>query len=113
MDKIIYFLIVFLFVYLIYLITVISKVDKNNKFKNSKQVLYFKNVYKINIDKLNLLSFAHIISLTNAFIIALTATIINIFDKLFIKMMVCFVILLPLILILYHIIGKIYKKKES
>ncbi len=113
MDKLLLFSITFLFVYLVYLLTVISKIDKNDKFKTSKQVLFFKNVYKINMDKINLNKFAHIISLSNAFIIALTVTIIEIFDKLLIKMLVGFVILFPLIFIIYTIIGKVYKSKEK
>jgi len=112
MDKLFLFIITFLFVYLVYLITVIMKLNKNDNFKNSKQVSFFKNVYKINIDKINLNTFAHVISLANAFMIALTVTIIELFDKLFIKMMVGFVILIPLMLLVYYIIGKIYKSKE-
>ena len=112
MDKLLLFIITFLFVYLIYLITVISKLDKNDKFKKSKQVLFFKNVYKIDIDKINLVKFAHILSLSNAFIIATTVIIIEIFDSLIIKMLVGFVILFPLTLLIYTIIGKIYKSKE-
>ena len=111
MDKLLLFIISFLFVYLVYLITVISKLDKNDNFKNSKQVLYFKNVHKIDIEKINLYKFAHVISLANAFMIALTVTIIELFDKLFIKMMVGFVILVPLMLLVYYIIGKIYKER--
>ncbi len=113
MDKLLLFSITFLFVYLVYLIAVVSRVDKNNKFKKSKQVLFFKNVYKIDIDKINLYKFSHILSLTNAFIIALTVTIIELFDQLFLKMLVGFAILFPLILMIYSIIGKIYKSKEK
>ena len=113
MEKLLVFGITFLFVYLVYLITVISKVNKNDNFKNSKQVSFFKNVYKIDINKINLTTFAHVISIANAFMIALTVTIIELFDKLFLKMMVGFVILIPLMLIVYYIIGKIYKSKEK
>ena len=112
MDKIILFLLSFLFVYLIYLLTVISKIDKSDNFKNSKQVTFFKNAYKIDINKIDLKKFAHVISLTNAFIISLTVTLIELFDKLIIKMMVGFVVLIPLILLCYKIIGKIYKSRE-
>ena len=112
MDKIILFLLSFLFVYLIYLLTVISKIDKSDNFKNSKQVTFFKNAYKIDINKIDLKKFAHVVSLTNAFIISLTVTLIELFDKLIIKMMVGFVVLIPLILLCYKIIGKIYKSKE-
>lgn len=113
MEKILWFIGSFIFVYLIYLITVIFKIKKNDKFKKSNQVLYFKRVYKIDIDKLNLTKFAHIIALTNAFMIALVATLIDFFDKLIVKMLVGFVILVPLMLLLYHIIGKIIKSKEK
>ena len=113
MEKLLLFGLTFLFVYLVYLITVISKVNKNDNFKNSKQVSFFKNVYKLDMNKINLKSFAHVVSLANAFMIALTVTIIELFDKLFIKMMVGFVILIPLMLVVYYIIGKIYKSKEK
>lgn len=112
MDKLLLFVISFLFVYLVYLITVISKIDKNDKFIKSKQVLFFKNVYKIDINKINLNKFAHILSLSNAFIIAITITVIEVFDSLILKMLVGFVILFPLTLLIYTIIGKIYKSKE-
>jgi len=113
MDKLILFLLSFCFVYFIYLITVVSKINKNDKFINSNQALYFKRVYKINLENINIKKFANIISLANSLIISLTLLIIDFFGNLFLKMIIGFIILIPLILLIYHIIGKIYKSKEK
>ena len=64
------------------------------------------------MDKINFKSFAHSIALINAFIIAITVTAIDPIDNLILKLLVGFIILLPLMYFLYGALGKYYKKKE-
>ena len=107
------FIFCFVVIYLVYSVFVIYRKKGFEKFKKSKQISFFEKAYNIDFQKINLKSFAKALALTNAFIIALTCTIIEIFDSFILKMLVGFVILLPLILIMYKILGKIYKKKEG
>lgn len=109
MEYLFTFLFCFIVVYLVYSIVVIYRKKGFEKFKTSKQLSYFKEAYKIDFEKVNLKRFAQALALTNAFIIATTCTIIEIFDNLILKMLVGFIILVPLMLIMYKILGTIYK----
>lgn len=107
------FIFCFIVVYLVYYFIVVSRKKGIEAFKSGKQVMYFKNAYKLDLDKLNYKKFANSLALTNAFIMAFTIAIVEMFDSLIIKLLVAFVILIPLILLCYYILGKIYKKKEG
>ena len=113
MEYLITFIFCFIVVYLFYSLVLIFRKKGFEKFKTSKQLIYFKQAYKINPEKINLKSFAHSLALTNAFIIAITCTVIEIFDNLIFKLLVGFVMLVPLMLLMYKILGKVYKKKEG
>lgn len=113
MEYLLTFVFCFVIVYLVYSLIVILRKKGFEKFKTSKQLIFFETAYKIDFKKINLKSFAHALALTNAFIIALTCTIIEIFDNLILKLAVGFVILLPLMLLMYKLLGTIYKKKAE
>ena len=113
MEYLITFIFCFTIVYLIYSIVVVYRKKGFEKFKASKQLLFFETAYKIDFKKINLKKFAQSLAITNAFIIAFTCTIIEIFDNLILKMLVGFVILVPLMLLMYKILGTVYKKTEG
>ncbi len=112
MELVYLFLICFVIVYLVYYLVIVSRKKGLEAFKTGKQLLFFKNAYKLDIENLNHKKFANSLSLVNAFIIAITVTLLEFFDSLIIKLVVGFVILIPLILICYYILGRVYKKKE-
>lgn len=112
MDYLLTFVFCYVIVFLVYYLVVVKRKKGLESFKKGKQVLFFKDTYKLNLKKLDYKKFATSLSFVNAFIIALTVTIIEIFDNLIIKLLVGFVILIPLILICYGLLGKFYKKKE-
>ena len=105
-----YFLISFVIVYLFYLFTVILQKKRYDKFKKSNQVLYFVKKYKLDMNKINMFKFTNILGLTNSFIIALTFTIICLFNNIFIQLILALIIILPLMFIAYHLIGKYFEK---
>jgi len=110
---IIYFLLAFLLVYLFYLFTVILQKKKYDKFKKSNQVMYFVNRYHVNPDKLDMKTFTNVLGLTNALIIA-TAFVATFLVKNFIlQLLIGLIVLIPLMLLSYHIIGRYYQKKEG
>ncbi len=107
------FIFCFLIIYLLYLFIIVLRKKGLEKFKSSKQLEYFKIKFKLDIDKLNLKSFANTVALTNAFIIGATVAIVGIVDNFILKLMLAFIILMPSIYIIYNIIGSHYKKKEG
>ena len=113
MKYLLIFIITFLLVYLLYYFVVVRREKGLEAFKKGKQVLFFKNAYNLNLEKLNYEKFANSLAVTNAFIIAFVVAVLEIFDNLIIKLLVGFVTLIPLILICYYVLGKIYKNKEA
>ena len=113
MNYLLTFIICFIIIYLVYSIFVIYRKKGFEKFKNSKQVIFFEKAYKLDFKKINLKSFAQSLALTNAFIIAFTFTIIQLIQNFILKMLVAFVILVPLMLLMYKLLSIVYKKKEG
>jgi len=113
MKNLIIFILLFIIVYLFYLFFLIKRKKELKKFEKGKEFTYLKIVYKLDYSKINIKSLANAIALANSFILASTAMIISFFDKFIISMLVGFLMLIPLILIVYHIVGLIYKKKKS
>ena len=113
MNFIILCVVSFLVVYLAYFITVISNKKKLEKFKTSNQVMIFIKKYNIKITDSNVKEVAQLVALGNAFIIALAITIVELVKNFILKILVAFLVIIPLILIVYSLIGKHMVKKES
>ena len=113
MEFLLVFVFCFVVVYLVYYSVIVFRKKGLEAFKKGKQVLFFKNAYHLDLNKLNYKKFANSLSLVNAFIIALTLTVVELFDALIWKLLLGFLVLIPLILICYYVLGKIYKKKEG
>jgi hypothetical protein len=103
----------FVLVYVIYFIFVICRKKAREKLKKSKSMEYFKQMYKIDPNKIDMKEFANVFGIANAFIIALVITIIEFFDSYLIKLLVAIIIMLPVIYVTYAFVGKFYKKKEN
>lgn len=113
MEYLIYYLLAFIIIYLFYLFTVILQTKRYEKFKKSNQVMYFVNRYHINPDKLNMKRFTNLIGLVNAFIIATGFMATFITDSILLMIGIGIIVIVPLMLLCYHIIGKYYQKKEG
>lgn len=113
MESLIWFCLVFIIVYLVYFLFVICRKKKLEKVKQSTEMLFLKKRFKLNLEKINVKFLAHFIALINAFIIAVTFVVVELFDNIIIKLMVAFVVLIILILLIYSLFGKILKKKEG
>ncbi len=113
MKEIITFFIVFIIIYLLYLFLVILNKKKMKKYKDNTYVTFLVKTYGLDKDKLPIKALAHIISLSNSFIISFVFVIVTLIDNFILKMLLAFAIIIPLMLILYHIIGKSLQKKYS
>lgn len=111
MKQFILFILIFIIVYLFYFIFVICREKSLKKWKKGKELTYLKYRYKLNLDHINIKILANVVGLSNAFIIATVVTLISLFNNFIIQMLIGFISLFPLILIIYHIIGKYYQRK--
>ncbi|MBR3198569.1 MAG: hypothetical protein IKG27_00985 [Bacilli bacterium] len=105
------FIFCFIIIYLFYFVIIINRKKGLETLKKGKQIEFFKKAYNLDFNKINIKKFANSLGLTNAFIMALTITIIEVFNNLIIKLLVGFVILIPLMLIMYKLLGLMYKKE--
>ena len=105
------FIVAFLIVYLFNCFTIMFQNKKYNKFKKSNQVMYFVNRYKLDVNKINIKKFIHIISFTNSLIIAIAFTATFLVENILLQLLIGLLVLIPLILIGYSLIGN-YLKKE-
>ena len=113
MEEIKIFIITFVLVYLVYLIAVILREKKNNKFENSMELKYLKQRYEINLKKINMKYMVQVIAVANSLIIATTFTLISVVEQLILKMLFGFIILIILEISIYHIIGKYYQGRKD
>lgn len=103
----------FILIYVLYFITVIFNKKKMKTFLKTSQAKYFIIKYKLDENKINPKSLANAIAISNSFIISVTLIVTEFVKNYFLKLLVGLVTLFPLIIIIYTIIGKIYKKKEG
>lgn len=124
-EKLILFLVVFTIIYIGYYILVIRKYNKqlnNPKPKGKKkdtservEILYLINKYKIDINKIDKNQLLWNIAFTNSFIMSTAVVVISleIIKGYLWQLLLGLVVLVPLILIGYHILGKKYKMQEK
>ena len=113
MDKFYMFLIVFVSIYLLYLFTVILNKKKKKKIFDTNQAKLIIVPNKLDTSKINKNCFIQVLSITNSFIVACTFVVSEFFKNYFIKLLVSFIVLIVLILLMYKIIGIVYKKREG
>lgn len=113
MERIIVTIIVFLFIYLLYAVTVIHSKKKIKDFEKSGQASFIIKKYKLSVSKINMKNFARLIAFANSFIIALAFFITDFIENYILKLLIGFIILIPTIILCYHLIGMLYKKKEG
>ena len=118
-SYLLFLVISFILVYLIYEIFVIRKENGLLKMKKSKDVLILCKLSDLDIEKVNLKKLVRLLALTNAFIISTMSTLVLLLDKfitnfylwIIIGCIGSIVVLIPLIMASYKIIGKKIKKE--
>lgn len=111
MENLIVSLSFFIVIYLAYVLFVINRKNKLEKLKKSANTIYLVKKYKLDLKQINFKILAHIIALSNAFIMSVTFFIISFIKNNYLKILVCFIIILPILYIMYMIIGKTYQKR--
>ena len=121
MEELVLFVMMFVFVYLGYLIFVINKPKVLNNMVEGRELMYLKKIYKLDYEKINIKKIARAVALTNSFILSFVTSIVflindwidNFYLQLLLMLVMGFIILIPLILILYNMIGKHYAKIQK
>ncbi len=120
--EIILWLVIMIVIYLGYEIFVIRKDKALENMKNGKELTLLRKRYKLNFDKLDLKKTTRIIALTNAFIISSVVSLVSIVQDLINNfwlqilsvIVVGLILLIPLILLFYSLIGKhLHKIQEG
>ena len=108
-----WFLGTFIIIYLFYLFTyVIGKKKKYNKEKVPIELGYLIRKYRLDVNKVNYKKIMNQIGIVSAFDIAFTATFMFMFVKnIYLSIILGAVMIIPLIIISFNILGSIYKKK--
>ena len=113
MRELLLYLFTFIIAYLFYLIFVIGRKSVLKKFPDGKEMTYLKLRYGIKVTDKNLKKIAGKIALANSFILSTTVYVVCLFDNLIIELLVGGITIVVLILVIYHLMGTYYKKKQG
>lgn len=115
MELLLLFIIYFIFFLLFYKIYYMIKMrkKKNNKslLTTTTELIYLTTKYKLNIKKIGINKIINVICLTNALIFSLVLIATFFITNLFIRIVIMFILLMPLIFFIYHFIGCFYRRK--
>ncbi len=115
MEKLVYelilFLISFVLVFLLYQIFIVRRAKSKKNPKEPFEVTYLVSKYKLDLKKVNYKNLLRVISIVSSFDIALVVSIIVLLKSFILEIIVGFISILVIILVSYHLIYLIYKKK--
>ena len=120
MEEIILFIMSFVFIFVIYQISIVNPAKRrvlDKKKKNDKEkkelveIKYLVKRYKLDLDKVSYNQLLQIVALVSSFDISLVVSIIMLFDNFIMEIVVGFFATLIIIMISYHLVYLFYKKK--
>lgn len=115
MDAVVLFLGAFVVIFLIYFIFVLRRKKYLDKFIKGKEITYLKYRYKVEVNDKNKKRLSTVVAFADSLIMALTfSVVITIMDdkNFLLYLLFSMILVIVLILVIYHIIGKIYQKKN-
>ena len=117
MQEFILFLLSFIFVFLIYQIFIVRRAKANvRKKKNKKEpveIIYLQRRYKLDMKKISYNQLLQIVAIVSSLDIALSVSIIMLFNNFFLEIIGGFFSVIILILVSYHLVYLFYKKKYN
>ncbi len=111
MEELIFYIITLVVMFTLYYTFVVRNKKRLQKFSDNMYVNYLVGVYKLDKNKIDIKQLAIAICMINSFIIATIVFILGFINHLVLKFVLGFICLLPLQLLMYHIVGKIFQKK--
>lgn len=117
MKQVILFLMTFAAIYLFYLFFAVRKVGKKNKKGIVKKIpvetQYIIYKYKLKVESLNLKKLVNIVCLATSFSMSVAISFISLIENIYLQLLVGLLIVVPLTVIFYDIIGKHYQKEKK
>lgn len=115
MQEFILFIMSFIFIFVVYEIFVVRSAKKNQKKKKKNkepaEIKYLVAKYKFDLKKLDYNRLLHICALVSSFDMAIIVSIALLFDTYVLQLLMALVLVVPLVLLSYHIVYLVYKKK--
>ena len=105
------FIVVFLLIYFCYYIFSFKKIKKYDRKKSPVNIKYLVLRYNLDIVKLGYKRVFKTLMLTDSFIVAFMFTITRFIDNIYVRLIVCFILIFPLFAGVYHIVATYYKKE--
>lgn len=110
LEEFILFLLCFFLVFLVYEIFIVRKAKKK-KDKKPIEVKYLITRYHLNMRKVDYPQLLQVVALVSSFDISFIVSISVMLDSYLWQIIAALVLVLPVILVSYHLVGVIYKKK--
>ena len=111
--KVLEFIIVLIIVYVISYLTGLKKIKKFDRRKLPVSINYLIIKYNVDVVKIGYKKVYKTLMLSDSFIISLLFVITSFIKNIYIRLGVCFILVFPLFAIVYHFVGKFYKRKED
>ena len=111
MKYILWFIFGLVFVYIIYYVLFIRNARRDTK--HASEVEYLIKCYKLDINKFSYRKFVRVVGLVSSIDVSLTAVIVMFTDELVWQILFGLIIVLPVLIISFMLLGKYYKFKES
>ena len=113
MKYLINFLVAFMIVFIFNLVFVVFNKKKKNKIFSSYGALIIKGRYKCDFEGEDKKKFSLITTFADSFICGFAYMVLRLFDNIYIGFAVATIVLAILIILIYSLIGLLYKKKEG
>ncbi len=110
LEDFILFLLCFFLILLVYEVFIVRKAKKE-KTKKPIEVKYLITRYHLDMKKVDYLQLLQIVALVSSFDISFIVSISVILDSYLWQIIAALVLVLPVILVSYHLVGVVYKKK--
>ena len=107
------FIIVFLVVFVLSYIFSLKKTGKYNRKKLPLNVNYLFIKYKLDIVKIGYKKILKTLIYVDSFIVSLLFTVTRFIDNVYIRLLVCFILVFPLFAGVYHLVAKYYEKESD
>ena len=115
MEKVVYelvlFLISFIVVFVLYQLFIIRWAKSEKNHKEPFEVTYLVTKYGLDLEKVNYKKLLRVVSIVSSLDIALVVSIIVLIKSFILEIIVGFISILIIILVSYHLVYLVYKKK--
>ena len=115
MQELVLFIMSFVAIFIAYELLIVNREKKHEKKKKDNkepiEVKFLVTKYKFNLKKLDYHKLLHVCAFVSSFDMALIVTLSMLFENGLIQMLVVLLLVVPVILISYHIVYLVYKKR--